>query len=197
LGAFFADIKEPIIGRREDGMLVPDEKQAAELARLEGEVTRLQKDYETPRPELAEEWERIAREVVAAETNWAALEPEKMVSAARVKLTANSDHVISADKEPKDGKDTYRITTKADLSGVVGFRLEALSSDKLPEHGPGRAADGNFVLTEFSVEDSQTNQIALSEATATFEAAGFDAAMTLDGVKATNNGWAIRGVTGV
>ena len=32
LGAFFADIKEPIIGRREDGMLVPDEKQAAELA---------------------------------------------------------------------------------------------------------------------------------------------------------------------
>ncbi len=36
LGAFFADIKEPIIGRREDGMNVPDEQQAAELARLDG-----------------------------------------------------------------------------------------------------------------------------------------------------------------
>jgi len=197
LGAFFADIKEPIIGRREDGMLVPDEKQAAEIARLDGEVTRLQKEYEMPRPELAENWERAAREVIAGETNWTVLEPGKMVSEARVKLTADSDQVISTEKEPKDGKDTYRITTKTDVKGVVGFRLETLSADKLPGHGPGRAADGNFVLTEFSVEDSQTNPIALSGASATFEAAGFAAAMAVDGGKETNNGWAIRGVTGV
>ena len=37
---------------REDGMPVPDSKQAVELTRLEGEVARLQKDYETPRPAL-------------------------------------------------------------------------------------------------------------------------------------------------
>src|SRR6266498_4042483 len=73
LGAFFADIKEPIIGRREDGMLVPDEKQSAELARFDGELTRLQKDYETPRPARAERWEHAAREAVAAETNWTVL----------------------------------------------------------------------------------------------------------------------------
>ena len=33
LGAFFADIDEPILGRREPGMLLPDEKQAARLKR--------------------------------------------------------------------------------------------------------------------------------------------------------------------
>ena len=35
LGAFFADIEEPIIGAREPGMLVTDEPQAVELKRLE------------------------------------------------------------------------------------------------------------------------------------------------------------------
>jgi hypothetical protein len=197
LGAFFADIKEPIIGRREDGMLVPDEKQAAELARLDGEMTRLQNDYETPRADLAERWERAAHEAIAAETNWTVLAPEKMISEAPVKLTADPDHIISTEKAPKDGKDTYRITVKTGLKDVVGFRLEALSADDLPGHGPGRAADGNFVLTEFSVEDSHTNQIALSGATATFEAAGSAASTAVDGGKETTNGWAIRGVTGV
>jgi hypothetical protein len=197
LGAFFADLKEPIIGRREDGMLVPDAKQAAEIARLDGEVTRLQNDYETPRADLAERWERAAREAIAAETNWTVLAPEKMISDARVKLTADTDQIISSEKEPKEGKDTHRITVKTSLKDVVGFRLEAMSAEKLPGHGPGRATDGNFVLTEFSVEDSHTNLIALSGATATFEAPGFAASTAVDGGKETTNGWAIRGATGV
>ena len=197
LGAFFADIKEPIIGRREDGMLVPDEKQAAELAKLDSEVTRLQKEYESPRAELAERWEKAALEAIAAETNWTLLAPEKMISEADVKFTADEDRIISAEKDPKDGKDTYRITVKTNWNGVVGFRLEALSAEKLPGHGPGRAGDGNFILTEFSVEDADTNKIALSEATATYEAAGFPASNTLDGQQEGKNGWAIKGVPGV
>src|SRR6266542_3344892 len=197
LGAIFADIKEPSIGRREDGLPVPDSKQTVELTRLDAEVARLQKDYETPRPALAEKWERAALDAIAAETNWTALAPEKMTSESRVKLTAGTDQIISAEKEPKDGKDTYRITVNTSLKDVVGFRLEALSADSLPGHGPGRAPDGNFVLTEFSVEDSHTNLIALSGATATFEADGFGALTAVDGVKEANNGWAIRGVTGV
>src|SRR6266699_393576 len=42
LGAFFADLKEASIGRREDGMPVPDTSQAAELAKLDAEVTQRQ-----------------------------------------------------------------------------------------------------------------------------------------------------------
>src|SRR5437867_1029516 len=64
LGAIFADIKEPIIGRREDGMLVPDEKQAAELAKLDSEITRCQKDYEAAHPDLAAKWEKSALETI-------------------------------------------------------------------------------------------------------------------------------------
>ena len=62
LGAFFADLKEPIIGAREPGMLVPDDKQAAELARLDAELARAQKEYDAPHPEWADafaEWQKV------------------------------------------------------------------------------------------------------------------------------------------
>src|SRR2546427_5946304 len=96
LGAFFADIKEPVIGRREDGMLVPDEKQAAELAKLDSEVAQRQKDYEAPRPELAAKWEQAVREAIAAETNWTVLAPEKMIADSGVNLTADTNQIISS-----------------------------------------------------------------------------------------------------
>jgi hypothetical protein len=44
MGAFFADIKEAAIGRREPGIPVGSEKDAAELTRLQTEVERLQKE---------------------------------------------------------------------------------------------------------------------------------------------------------
>jgi len=157
----------------------------------------VEQDYEAPRPALAAQWEAAALAAIAAETNWTALAPDTMVSEAGVKLSVDTNHVISAEGDPKAGKDTYRITIKADLKDLAGLRLEALSGNKLPGHGPGRAADGNFVLTEFSVEDAHTNRIELAEATATFEAAGFPATAALDGNKEAANGWAIKGVTGV
>jgi hypothetical protein len=54
LGAFFADIKEAPIGRREDGLLLLNEEQAGERSRHEREVTRLQTRWAAPRPELQE-----------------------------------------------------------------------------------------------------------------------------------------------
>ncbi len=38
---------------------------------------------------------------------------------------------------------------RTDLGGITAFRLEALPDDSLPAHGPGRADNGNAVLTHF------------------------------------------------
>ncbi len=54
LGAFFADIDEPIIGHREPGMLLPDENQAAEMKKLEAAAAAAQAAYDASNPKLNE-----------------------------------------------------------------------------------------------------------------------------------------------
>jgi hypothetical protein len=51
LGAFFADVKEAPVGRREKGMLVIDAPQARELARLENELAHAQAEFKETAPE--------------------------------------------------------------------------------------------------------------------------------------------------
>jgi len=101
MGAFFADIKEGIVARREEGMLVPTPTQAVELARLDGEIPRRQQDYDAPRPELFAKWEQAALEAIADETNWTLLAPQKMVSESGVKLTADKNQIISTERTRK------------------------------------------------------------------------------------------------
>lgn len=47
--------------------------------------------------------------------------------------------------------DTYTITAATSLSAITGFRLDVLPDSTLPAGGPGRASNGNFVLSEFQV----------------------------------------------
>ena len=86
LGAFFADIKEPIIGQREPGMLLPDQKQSAELESLEAEVTKLKSKLEEPHSETERpflEWETGLSDAAAWKKLWIKLtlaRAEKAVS---------------------------------------------------------------------------------------------------------------------
>ncbi len=60
LGAFFADIKEPIIGRREEGMLVATAEQEQQLARLDAALAETKKALNAALPELdaaQKQWE--------------------------------------------------------------------------------------------------------------------------------------------
>ncbi len=62
LGAFFADIDEPIIGRREAGMALTTADEAAKLSSLRNAVEELRRQYDATSPELAaaaEAWERV------------------------------------------------------------------------------------------------------------------------------------------
>src|SRR5262245_36059547 len=85
-----------------------------------------------------------------AETPFEVVLPTKMVSAAGSTLTLESDGSIAVGGTLAD-KDRLTLECSIQHSGVTGFRLEAMTDERLPANGPGRAADGNFVLTEFSV----------------------------------------------
>jgi len=60
LGAFFADIKEPILGRREDGMLVTTPENEKKLAELDAKLAEAKKALAKVQPEInkaQKEWE--------------------------------------------------------------------------------------------------------------------------------------------
>ena len=198
MGAFFADIQEPIIGRREDGMIVPSDEQRKELERLQAAAAEVQKQWDSPPPDVVaaqEAWEKAVAADVAGD-RWSVLKPEKAESENGVKLTVDGDGVVSTDRNPNGGVDTYRLTVKTKLAGITGFRLDAMEHASLPAQGPGRAGNGNFVLNEVSVTAGD-KPLNIARAAATFEQPGFSAAATLDGNTEKLNGWAVMGGTGV
>ena len=150
MGAFFADIKEPIIGRREDGMMVPSKKQKAELANLEQKISDLQKNFDSPHPELKSEfanWQHEQLTAIARESLWETIAPVKAESSEGAKLELLADGSILA-KGKKPDTDTYNLEFKHSFNSAVALRLEVLPDKSLPSNGPGRAGNGNFVLSE-------------------------------------------------
>jgi hypothetical protein len=93
---------------------------------------------------------------------------------------------------------SYRVTgrvsrTQTESNTLSGIRVEALSDETLPHKGPGRADNGNFVLTHLVLEmmtaDGKWLPIPLATADADFAQAKFAAERALD--KDAKNGWAV------
>jgi len=93
------------------------------------------------------------------------------------------------------GKDTYVLVAKVPANiSIRYFRLEAIADSSLPENGPGRSSDGNFVVTEFSVSyqlpgGETTNRVPFKSVQADHEQQGFAVAAAIDGKPDT--GWGI------
>ncbi len=207
LGAFFADIEEPIIGKREDGMLVPNDEQATDLAKRDAETKRLQADYDSAHPELSgpfANWKRIQREALARDKDWTALRPTQSESAGGAKLELKEDASILVSGKKPD-KDTYTLRLSELPKDSRAIRIEALPDDSLPSKGPGRAGNGNFVLSEVVAtierKDGTNRTIEFSSARAGFEQTlvidknpyqAWTAAAAIDrDTKGDNFGWAI------
>ena len=150
MGAFFADVKEAIIGRREDGMLVPTEPQARELARWTTEAQRLKERFEGPHPELEGafgRWRQERLEALRSDSLWTAAAPTSADSTGGATVTIRDDRSVLIGGKSLDTDST--VVRFASLpERVVGVRVEVLPDKSLPSQGPGRAGNGNFVLTE-------------------------------------------------
>jgi hypothetical protein len=201
MGAFFADIQEPILGRREDGMLVPGKEQEIELARLSGEVKKFQADFDGAHEELAEpftKWQRNQVEMIEQDRLWQTMKADSIASEEGVKFETLPDGSTLV-KGKKIDKETYKIRVKEIPNPISALRLDALPHDALPAKGAGRAGNGNFVLSEAiaRVERANGDRVTLpfSAARADFEQKDFPAAATIDG-NSDKGGWAILPETG-
>jgi hypothetical protein len=206
-GAFFADIKERGLysGAHADGnwgpfIKVPTPGQEARRDQLDAELKVARDELQKTTPELLAEfaaWE-------AGQVMWETLRPESIISLEGVTLKPQPDgSILASGKNP--ATDSYLLTIGKLPPKVTAFRLEVLPDDSFPRRGPGRAGNGNFVLSEFVVHHrpaaGETLAVALQNPSATYEQTGaitdnpygkWPIAAALDGdAKGRKWGWAV------
>lgn len=190
-----ADAKKTL----EEYISATKEKVEADIKAREEAIAAAQKaldDYQARGAERVAQWEQGA---VQSPTPWKSIKFDALKSnlAAGAKLTQEEDFTIRTNRKNGTGEFTLECDGTS-LGKVTALKLEALSDEKLPAKGPGQAENGNFVLTELTLEywDKNTpNQVltaALKNAKASFSQDNFDVSQAIDGnATDSRNGWAI------
>jgi hypothetical protein len=173
----------------------PDDPQVQlALARKLAERGKQRLAAKQPADALAEL--RESREIVTrlrTQPQWEVLTPVEMKAENGSKLELQKDGSIFV-HQPADN-DTFSLVFQTKLKRIKGLRLEALADPRLPRGGPGWNVDGNFVLSELSLQAAPANRpdepksVALRNASADFTQQGWD----LRGVVCGNGraGWGI------
>jgi hypothetical protein len=134
----------------------PTPSQVEQNRQIDARLAELKQQLDTPTAPLAAaqaQWEADLQ----SSSNWVVLEPLSARSDGGALLRKQSDGSLRAEG-PNPAKDVYSISARTDLKSVTAFRLEAIPDPALPRGGSGRASDGNFVLSRFSVSAGPVGQ---------------------------------------
>ena len=117
-----------------------EQQRTARIAKAQAELADYDKQFATKLPE----WEATQQNL----THWQPLEPAELSATFRANLAGQPDGSVFVDGERARG--SYRIVAPIPVEKITGIRLDALADKRNPNSGPGRADDGNFVVTEFT-----------------------------------------------
>ncbi len=136
------------------------------------------------------EWESTVRE--GQPPAWIRAVPKTSESSGGAAFQARDDGsiLVTGSNPPTD---TYTIALSNPLTRATALQLEVLPDPSLGSEGPGRSANGNFVLSTLQVAGPDA-PVLLKSASADFSQPGFPIAHTLDSDPAS--GWGIHGETG-
>ncbi len=185
----------------EPQMEVPDQKQRAVRAAIKDTIADMEYDLMEKYPDVPQKmdvWEKEMKNIVQ---DWTVLDPVTYYGAVGTKFNKLKDNSLlaTASSPPRS---EYTITAETKLKDITGFRIEAMTDPNLPFFGPGRAANGNFVLTDFYVDAApstnitKTNSVTLQNATADFSQKDFPVTGAIDHAKTNKNGWAVEDLPG-
>ena len=125
---------------------------------------------------------------------WHALVPISSFAASGAQLTRQDDRSLLASGD-NPSTETYTVVYRTELEDISGLRLELLPDASLPAQGPGRADNGNIVITDLNVttaphgDPGAATKLKFSRAAATFTQSGFAAENVID--DDPKSGWAI------
>jgi len=173
-----------------------EKRRQSELALIQRDL----KEYEKMLPAQAAFWE-TKNNPADTKTSWVVVEPQTMSASASNKLTLRSDGSIFASegKSPAD----YVIVATSTLTNITGVMLEVLPEESLPQFGPGRQKEGNFVLSELVLKwaagtNAPDTAAKFADARADFSQVNYPVAQAIDGqVETGRNGWAIKGAPAI
>ena len=173
---------------------------AARRQEIKSQIATLEADLPTQDPGFTGRREAWEKDMQALSVNWTELDPQAFFGAVGTKFEKLPDHSLLATGSSPPVS-TYSVTVKTPLSGITGFRLETIADPNLPRNGPGRAPNGNFVLTSFGVDaispDGQvTNHVVFQSATADLSQSDFSITNTINPHGDNKHGWAIDGGPG-
>ncbi|MBT4694553.1 MAG: DUF1553 domain-containing protein [Planctomycetaceae bacterium] len=169
---------------------------------LDAEIKALRGELAKPR-DITSDLEKWTRTLHNEKIQWHVVIPDSIKSSGESTLTLLPDHsVLASGANP--AKDTYEITATTMLQNITAIRLECLTHESLPEGGPGRYPNSNFVLSEFELrikshdedkKETPWQAIKFASATAEYNQANYHVNNAIDGTTAGNNGWAVDGPT--
>ncbi len=179
----------------------PTAQQQARLDALNGRLAKLADELaaDEKRSERQAAWEaellrrrheRIAGEDAAGgNTSWTVLELDgKSGSGAEIKSLEDRSVLVGGENVAGD---IYEVTAHSPLTTIRSVRLEVLTHDNLPNRGPGRAGNGNFVLTDFWFRTGDGRDLRFAKAQADHSQPQYDVAGAVD--EDLETGWAING----
>jgi len=173
------------------------EVQRREAERLQ-RIAAAQDKLEATRAAKQQQW--LSRLADEDGVEWFPLVPVEAKASTGDRFWVLEDRSILA--SGKADKGVYELSFETSLANITGLRIEALTDASLRAKGPGLAANGNFVLTEFEAvvapRDTLQQQapVAFSRAVADFTQDGFDPAQAIDGNRDDQQGWAVAGSLG-
>ena len=157
------------------------------------------RDYEATLPAKLAQWEEEQRKNAV---QWVVLDPRELTATGGTKLAKEEDLSVVATGD--NGHVDYTFVAETDLSASTAVRLELLADERLPGKGPGRANNGNLVLTEFELtaapksDQQAAKKVKLQKPLADFSQENYGVSTAVDGkTPGQNNGWAISPNTGV
>jgi hypothetical protein len=127
LGAFFADIKEAVIGRREDGMLVVSDAEQAEMARLDAVLSAAKKKLDAIAPQLdaaQKEWEAEQLAAAATGATLSELAKDAKPSEADKKAAQLAAAALKKEAKTRNAKEKLDLQTYFRTKATALFREE-------------------------------------------------------------------------
>jgi len=188
MAAFFADIEETAVGTQKPLVLL-DQLQTQRVYDLDQAVqsaTKLLEGESAFWDAAQAKWE--ADQKPADDSDWQLVNNLQMESDQGGAFKRLKDGSLLAESK-RAPMDTYTITLPVPSGGLSAIQLELLPDESLPQNGPGRAENGNLVLSEVEVFRGE-QQAPVKEAIASHSQKNWDIAATIDGEPET--GWAIR-----